>query len=167
LTTSRSFTFGPDGSLYVGNRGATEDNILRYNGNTGAFIDEFVSGGSGGLIDPLDIVFGPDDNLYVSNRYGENVLRYDGTTGEFMDVFAAATASHPWGIAFSPNGSLYVSVHNQDNILQYNGTTGAFVGEFVPAGYGGLDQPSHLLVTPEPTTLLLLGLGGLMLRRKR
>ena len=55
--------FGPDGNLYVASPNA--DSVLRYNGATVAFIDVFVSSGSGGLDGPNNIVIGPDGNLYV------------------------------------------------------------------------------------------------------
>lgn len=38
--------FGPDGNLYIL---GSQNEVLRYNGSTGAFIDIFVSPGSGGL----------------------------------------------------------------------------------------------------------------------
>ena len=41
------------------------DSVLRYNAITGAFIDNFVSGG--GLVDPAGLVFSLDGNLYVSS----------------------------------------------------------------------------------------------------
>jgi DNA-binding beta-propeller fold protein YncE len=47
-------TFGPDGNLYVANF----SNVLRYNGSTGAFMDEFVANG-GGLVEPTNLTFGP------------------------------------------------------------------------------------------------------------
>jgi DNA-binding beta-propeller fold protein YncE len=44
---SSGITFGPGGNLYTGNltAGAPNDGIRRYNGITGAFIDNFVPGG--------------------------------------------------------------------------------------------------------------------------
>jgi hypothetical protein len=33
------------------------DNVLRYNGTTGAFIDEFIPDGSGGLEDSAGLTF--------------------------------------------------------------------------------------------------------------
>ena len=44
---------------------ASHAQVLRYNGTTGAFIDAFVSSGSGGLDMPSGLTFGPDGNLYV------------------------------------------------------------------------------------------------------
>ena len=67
--------FGRDENLYVA---GGFNAVLRYNGQTGAFIDEFVVSGSGGLSDPEALVFGPDENLYVSSRNTDSVFRYDG-----------------------------------------------------------------------------------------
>ena len=41
LDAPNGLVFGPDGNLYVSS--ANTDQVLRYNGNTGAFIDVFVS----------------------------------------------------------------------------------------------------------------------------
>ncbi|REK17445.1 MAG: hypothetical protein DWQ37_06550 [Planctomycetota bacterium] len=93
--------FGPDGNLYVNSQGT--DQVLRYNGATGAFIDVFASGG--GLDRPIDLTFGPDGNLYVGNPGvipSGNVLRYDGDTGAFIDVFATVPGFGPGGLLFVP-----------------------------------------------------------------
>ena len=66
------------------------DEILRYDGETGEFIEAFVTEGSGGLDDPTALVLGPDNNLYVLSRQTNEVLRYDGDTGAFIDVFVTA-----------------------------------------------------------------------------
>jgi sugar lactone lactonase YvrE len=79
--------FGPDGNLYVG--GNSSNNVLRYDGQTGTFIDEFVHAGSGGLISTHGIAFGPDGNLYVASQFSDEVLRYDGNTGAFLDAFTS------------------------------------------------------------------------------
>ena len=44
---------------------ADTDQVLEYNGTTGAFVTAFVGAGSGGL-NPSDLVFGPNGNLFVS-----------------------------------------------------------------------------------------------------
>jgi hypothetical protein len=82
----RGLVFGPDGKLYVAR--ADHPSVLRYDGLTGAFLDAFVTEGSGGLIAATDPLFGPDGNLYVRSSPGLTqaaVLRYDGTTGAFID----------------------------------------------------------------------------------
>ena len=80
------FVFGPDGNLYL--TSAFTDQVLRYNGTTGAFIDVFASGG--GIDNPSSVRFGPDGNLYVSGFFSHNVARYNGTTGAFIDTFIPA-----------------------------------------------------------------------------
>jgi hypothetical protein len=87
--------FGRDGSLYVANRGGSNE-VLRYQGpqgaSPGAFMDVFVTNGSGGISWPEDIHFGLDSNLYVCSSASFQVLRYEGpegaSPGTFIDVFA-------------------------------------------------------------------------------
>ncbi len=79
------------------------DQVLRYDGTTGAFIDIFASGG--GLDGPRSLVFGPDGSLYVASFLTNQVLRYDGTTGAFIDAFvttASGGLSGPHGLVFKP-----------------------------------------------------------------
>jgi len=77
------------------------DNVKRYNGTTGAFIDSFASGG--GLDAPIGLVFGPDGHLYVSSRTTDNVKRYNGTTGVFIDTFASGGGlDGPSFLTFTP-----------------------------------------------------------------
>ncbi len=59
-----ALVFGPDNNLYVSD--VNTHRIVRYNGTTGVFIDDFVPAQSGGLGYPVGLVFGPDHNLYVS-----------------------------------------------------------------------------------------------------
>jgi sugar lactone lactonase YvrE len=114
LNVVMGIVFGPDGNLYVASlgdyfsAGATPGSVSRFQGpggaNPGAFIDTFIPGGSGGLCNPVGLLFGPDGNLYVTSVVGfhsyqsgvrqfgavpgtSQVLRYDGVTGAFLDVF--------------------------------------------------------------------------------
>jgi hypothetical protein len=77
--------------------------ILRYDGTTGAFLDSFVVTDSGGLGNPTDLVFGPDARLYIDSRRNSQVLRYDGTTGAFLDTFIPRGT----GGLNAPNSLLY------------------------------------------------------------
>ncbi len=43
------------------------DSVLRYDENTGAFVNTFVPSQCGGLREPQGVLFGPDHNLYVSS----------------------------------------------------------------------------------------------------
>ena len=73
---ARGLVFGPDNNLYVAS--FASNTVRRYDGTTGAFIDDFVTAGSGNLMGPVGVAFGPDGNFYVSSFLGDNVLRYTG-----------------------------------------------------------------------------------------
>src|SRR5205823_7347093 len=124
-----------------------------------AFMDVFVTAGSGGLNGAGGMIFGPDGNLYLYNTGANQILRYSGTTGAFMDAFVTAGSgglNQPLGMAFGPDGNLYVCSSNTNQVLRYNGTTGAFIGVFVTAGSGGLSQPISLFfMPPRPPTALI------------
>ena len=84
------------------------DQVLRYDGMTGAFLGAFVTAGSGGLKFPQGLAFGPDGTLYVSSPGSDQVLRYDGTTGAFLNVFVAAGSGgldFPTFLTFRPSAS--------------------------------------------------------------
>jgi hypothetical protein len=141
------------------------DSVLRYDENTGAFVDTFVPSQSGGLREPMGVLFGPDQNLYVSSGLHSNtgdghkaVLQYSGTTGAFLSDFADQNQlSSPRGIIFGPDpkidGKLDLYVADGENglgaVARFDGTTGAFVDDFVPIGSGGLGLPSSLVFGPD------------------
>src|SRR5207237_1444786 len=62
LKKPSQFAWGPDGNLYVGSEDTNQ--VLRYDGTTGAFIDVFVDGNrpdGGGLKKPSGLAWGPLD----------------------------------------------------------------------------------------------------------
>src|SRR5262245_56401100 len=62
--------------------------VLRYDGTTGAFLDEFVKPDQ--MPSPDAAIFGPDGNLYVGDQVQPDrgrVARFDGTTGAYLDDF--------------------------------------------------------------------------------
>ena len=64
--------------------------MLRYDGATGDFIDEFVAPEwSGQLSSFRGLTFGLDGRLYVTENVSDSVLRYDGATGDFVDEFVS------------------------------------------------------------------------------
>jgi len=171
---TRTQPSNPQGTFLVGN--SRGNNVLRFDGNTGNFLGEFISPGSGGLSNPDTIVFGPDGNgddksdIYVASgdKPGNSaeptasaVLRYDGITGAFIDKFVGDdpnTAAdetgglfRPYGLAFGPDGNFYVSSFLSDQILRYNGQTGQFIDVFASGNQqaGGLNGPNGLLFAPD------------------
>jgi hypothetical protein len=57
VTGMGGLAFGPDGNLYAA--GFQSNNVVRYNGTTGAFLGTFVPAGSGGLNGPQFLTFSP------------------------------------------------------------------------------------------------------------
>jgi DNA-binding beta-propeller fold protein YncE len=167
LSDPEGITVGPDKNIYVANTDG--NNVLKFNGTTGAFIGKFVADGSGGLTGPRGVVFGPDGSLYVTSSTSNQVLRYDGTTGAFLGTFVSAGSGglmNPRDLVFGPDGNLYVGSFFTGDVFRYNGTTGTFIDDFIPVGTGGLGGPTFLLfgepssvTTPEPSTLGLLACG--------
>jgi DNA-binding beta-propeller fold protein YncE len=57
LVSPTDIAFGPDGNLYVLSNGG--DRVLRFNGGSGAFLDLFITAGSGGLSGGTYMTFQP------------------------------------------------------------------------------------------------------------
>ncbi len=143
LMFPKGLTFGPDGNLYVSSADdgtpTPPDQVLRFNGRTGAFMGVFVTNGSGGLDNPNGLLFGPDGNLYVANTRGDSVNRYDGTTGTFLNTFVAAGSGGldaPTGMSFR-GGKLYVAGQATNAVLVYDAVTGAYLESITGGGLSG------------------------------
>jgi streptogramin lyase len=113
------------------------NSVLRYDGQTGDFIEAFVPSNSGGLQLPRGIVFGPDGHLYVSDQVNDSVLRYHGQTGIFIDAFIP-TVEEPQGLIFGPDTHLYVASVNTNTVIGSNGLT-----------FSGLNVPRYVAFGPD------------------
>ena len=136
---SQFFAFGPDGSIYYAS--AATHRVLRFSGVNGAFIDEFVSTGEGGLVGPSGVAFDSDGILYVGSPTTDRVLRYDRDGAYLGDFFAAGSGGldSPVGLTFGPDGDLFVASAQTAAVaavLRYDGSSGAFLGAFVGPGDG-------------------------------
>jgi hypothetical protein len=149
-----SVATGPDGALYVGQltgfpfpEGAA--NIYRIDPVTGA---QTIAASN--FTNIIDLAFGPDGDMYVlqitSNGLAAQagpgpgkLIRIDADTGQ-RSTLLQDPLFFPGGLLVAPDGSLYVS-----NLAVSPG--------------GG--QVLHIV--PEPSTAVLLGLGVLVLVRRR
>jgi sugar lactone lactonase YvrE len=154
-------TFGPDGNLYVSVidsvSPATAGQVDRFDGSTGAPIGSgvFVPPGSGGLVQPRQIVFDATGaNMYVVECQDSTpvptgqVLRYQGPSGQNPGAFVEAYITggqggllRPCGLARDAAGNLYVSDENKT----------ASVTRFAPGSQATftvtLDSPSTVPVS--------------------
>jgi DNA-binding beta-propeller fold protein YncE len=116
------------------------DSVLKFDGDTGAFLGVFVPAGSGGLNGPTGLTFGPDGHLYVSSFVFTNtVLKYHRKDGRFLGVFVSEGSGGlqgPMDLSFGPDGNLYVVSSYGGGVFRYNGQTGAFIDHFTtqPSG---------------------------------
>lgn len=160
LNGVQASTVGPDGSLYVVSE--ENDRVVRFDGDTGALIDNFVwndpmtpGDDTGGLDAPTGLTFGPDGNLYVCGFNSDNVIRYDGTTGNFIDVFVTAGSAGlngpDAGMMFGPDGNLYIPGWFSNRVHRYDGTTGASTGTFISS----IGRPRTLVFREGTGTLLV------------
>ncbi len=148
LSAPFGITYGSDGSLYVASDPTRQ--ILKYNGQTGAFVGVFATLPS--VNNPGHIAFGPDGNMYVSEWNGKSVWRFNGTTGASLGVFATnANLDQPDGLAWRGN-ELFISNSGHGRVARADATTGAWLG-----GYAGFE--GSLL---NPTELNFLGDGSLL-----
>lgn len=116
--------------LYVSSRNTNA--VVRFNGQTGANLGNFVAPGAGGLSATQEVAFGYDGHLYVSGRGNTAILKFHKDTGAFLGKFTSGYAlDNPTKMTFGPDSMLYVSQWGQtkSKVARFDGRTGAFVGE--------------------------------------
>jgi sugar lactone lactonase YvrE len=110
LSGPQALAFDPSRSyVYVVSDGNNQ--VLKYNAQTGAFVGVTASSG---LSDPRDAVFGSDGLLYVLSNGNQRILRYT-ESGTYVDDYVPA-GSGGWtkalSMVFAPNGDLYVAAQS-------------------------------------------------------
>ncbi|MBS1717619.1 MAG: NHL repeat-containing protein [Armatimonadetes bacterium] len=136
---------GPDRKLYVPSfyGGA----VLRFDANSGKFLDAFVPAENGGLTQPRTILF-RDKKVWITSDNGNKVLRYR-PDGAFIDTFVQpglGGLKGASGMAFGDDGFLYVTSWRNNQVLRYRLTDGSFVDSFISSGLRG---PTFLLIVPD------------------
>ncbi len=112
------------------------NSIKRFNAETGAFIDDFIAAGSGGLGKPQEIIFGPDGHIYVTGFNNSQIKKYDRDTGAFLGNFTTNYSLNlPTKTTLHTDGLIYVSQWGgNEKVVRFNMNTGDFVDEFTSTG---------------------------------
>jgi sugar lactone lactonase YvrE len=131
-------------------------------GNGNGTIVKFDSNGNrlrtySGPYAPRGLIFdSTSSSLYATGW--EKIIKYDLNTNTTSTT--SISGGWPWGIAFDSSRNLFVADSYKNMIYKFDpsGNRSTFAS--------GVDTPYSIVVTPEPATLVLVGLGGLMLRAK-
>ena len=104
------------------------------------------------------------NDLFVSNL-NTTVSRYNATTGALLNASFVTGLSSAAGMEVL-NNTLYVASYGVGRVGTYNATTGAAINATFITGLG--NPTDVMFVIPEPSTSLMLMLGGLalMLRQR-
>jgi sugar lactone lactonase YvrE len=117
LNLPAGLTFDPSGSyLDVAEWGGSNE-VLKYNGQTGAY----VGVAAGGLSSPRDVKFGANGLLYVLDA-GTNRIEEFTENGAYVSDYVPAGSggmSSSGFMTFGPNGDLYVNGGNINSIVQF------------------------------------------------
>lgn len=149
LANPNGIAYGPDGNLYVG-LGDT-GRIMKFHGQTGSYLGDFVNTAEAGFSGCRAIAFGPDGNLYVAGANINSVLRFDGNTGAFKDVFASGNGmSGTVGLTFGPNGDLFVGAAISNAVYRFN-AAGQFQRTY---GGGSLSNATGVLIDSQNRLLV-------------
>lgn len=135
LTSPTGLLMTAGGFLLVAHRDG--DEVLSYNGATGAFTGVAIASGLGGLSGPFGMTFGPNGNLFVTSSTNE-VIEFDLGNGTYVRTLVKATDNggldQPRGLVFKPDGNLLVASFGTDEVLEYDGGTGRPRGKWAQVG---------------------------------
>lgn len=115
------------------------NNVKRFDGETGAFLGNFMRNGAGGLSNTQECLFGPDGHMYVSAFQTPNVLKFHGATGAFLGPFSSGfPLSNATKMTYGPDSHLYVSQWGGTNrVVKFDAFTGAYLGDATSTGVVG------------------------------
>lgn len=145
--------YGPDGNMFVLDRGFNARNIHKLNATTGASMGLFVSQGQGGISVPSDQVFGPNGNLFVSDIATHQIYQFSGTTGLFINIFASGAGM------VGPNTLVFADVGDSTVPTSFLVTTGEhFEGDL--SSLAASDDSRLTLFNSPATFVARIEIGG-------
>jgi tripartite motif-containing protein 71 len=144
---------GPDGTIYVADRG--HDRIQRFTPD-GVFLAEYgVTGGAPDVLDgPRDVAVAGDGTVHIADTGNDRVVTYS-AGGRQVATWGRPGSGpgdldQPSGIAVSADGTVYVSDTGNDRVQVYD-RTGTFVAAWggTGTGPGAFDGPVGIATAPD------------------
>ena len=169
----RGLIFDHAGNLLVTNQNVDQPfngAILKYKGQTGAFLGEVVKHTSTDApLAPRGILLSKNNVLYVADMGDFDSIHNEDVPGEVQVYKYGATVTpigvldhsgftgqfHPRGMVFGPDGMLYVSVRDlpegeAGSVLRFNPKTGKFLNVFIDnKSVNDLHRPEGLVFGPD------------------
>ena len=133
------------------------NNVLRFDGITGAAKGAFIAAGAGGLVSPAQMILGPDGKLYVlCGGSTQQIHRFHGATGAYEGIAVDAASTRMEGqsdfmLMPSTNDFLVVNSGTLRRISRFNSTTGAFVSYYINSSGSTaiLFSPTSIIIGPD------------------
>ncbi len=143
LDNIRGHNYRPNGNLVVTVGSSANQNSVAEFDQSGNYLGQFITTGSGGLNSPFDIVFRSNDVL-VDGSSSNRVHRYD-LNGNYLNDFVASGIAFPQQIHLEANGNVAVAGFSSPSALyvydslgtllsSYNIVTGLRGGHKLPNG---------------------------------
>ena len=129
------------------------DKVLKYNGTTGAFIEETFTAAQLGLDGPTGILFDTGGRMYIGSRLSHRILVKDPVAGVSIlaTISTIPALNQPSYISLTTGGDLLAACYGNGTVQRLNRTTGASLGTLVQSGSGGLSSCYSVLYKPAIT----------------
>ena len=150
LSGPADLTFGiVEGHLLVVSSGTGD--IKRFDGSTGAYIDDYIAAGVIGAPGAMSFYPFEDAMMYVTDTENHQVMRFNPAAPGAGEAFISGASgdigglTSPTGMIFDPDGDLYLSSFGTDEIKRFAGVDAGVPGEYLgEAATLGTTGPQHM-----------------------
>ncbi len=130
LENPTKMTFHTDGFLYVSQWGENQPVVVRFDANTGEFVDVFTKIG----VDKENAcghAWDSEGNFYLANFTSQVVRKFD-SNGNDLGIFVGDLfLAGPVNIWFAENGNLLVLDWQAGQVREFSGNDGSFIKVFI------------------------------------